>query len=236
MPQHCPRCEATLPVIDGADATFCAACGLPQLRVSSDFLEAPERTSPQASSEAQDAPGSLDWPITFRVLSIAVLAGLIPCVLLPGAVASGAGGLLAILLLPLLCLGSGMAYVRRGRHRLSARGGARIGAALALMLAAVLAVCSGVVGFALRYGYHSRVVEASLNAAMLQSEAQMRTNAGSPLPENALALIRSPEGHAGAFLLMQCAIALMLVLAGGICGSVMGALIAARQRRSQPSS
>jgi len=239
MPERCPRCEAVLPLVDGSTSEFCAACGLPQLRVSREFLEQPAMADAQATqardanTPAASATGALDWPFAFRVLLIAALIGLVPCVLLPGAVASGGAGVFALLLLPLLCLGSGSAYLRRRpTHFFSARLGARMGATLALLMAVALTAGAGAAGFVLRYGYHSRLVEQSLNAAILQSQAQMRASSTGPLPENLFAILQTPDGHAGSFLMIQFTIGLLLLLFGTVSGAVSGALLGARQRRA----
>lgn len=238
MPQHCPRCEATLPWIDESPSAFCPACGLPQLRVSDEFLERSGTPDPQVariSAPASDA-AALDWPFALRVLAGTAFLGLIPCVLLPGAVASGGAGILVLVLLPLLCLGSGTAYLRRRpQRRLSAGTGARMGTALGLLLATVLAVSSGIAGFILRYGSHSRMLETSLNAAILRSELQVRASSPAPPPQNLFALLQSPDGHAGTFLLIQLMIFILLLVAGTVCGAVAGALLGARQRRARQS-
>ncbi len=231
MTELCPRCEAPLPVLDGASAAFCVACGLQQLRVPSESLEA-------ASSEGGGVPANtsgsgVEWNLAFRVLAVAALIGIVPCVLRPDVVMTGGSGILALVLLPLLTLGSAAAYLRRRPFPpFTPAMGARIGVVLALLLAVVLAVICGIFGFIGRYGMHSNLVQTTLDLAFRQMEGQMAAS-GTPLPTAWAAAMRWPEIRAGAFLLGQAITSVLMLVVGAGAGAIAGALLGARQRRSR---
>lgn len=229
MPELCPRCEAILPLLDGTPAAFCAACGLPQLRVPEESLEQVV-SAPDATPGIPVQTGTVEWTLAFRVLFVAALLGLIPSLLKPEIVVVGGGGFLTSLLLPLLILGSGAAYLRRRPYPPFTVGmGARLGVVLALLLSVALAMVSGVAGFILRYGMHSRVVQGSLDVAFQEFGARMSAS-GTPVPA---ALLQWPEVRAGAFLLTHVLTGVLLVVVGVVAGAVAGALLGGQQRRSR---
>ena len=231
MPELCPRCEAPLPLIDGASAAFCAVCGLQQLRVPTETLEVADE---EAGRHPGTASGGVEWNLAFRVLAIATLIGVVPSVLKPDVVMTGGAGILALVLLPLLILGSAAAYLRRRPFPpFTPAMGARIGVVLALLLAVSLAVICGVIGFIGRYGMHSNLVQTTLDLAFRQMEGQMAAS-GTPLPAGWTAAMHWPEIRAGAFLLGQAITSVLMLLVGAVAGAVAGALLGARQRRSRP--
>lgn len=232
MPEHCPRCEAALPQIDGSSAAFCAVCGLPQLRVSEDALQQANATPSPAQGSSLQA-GAVEWTLAFRVLFFAGLLGLLPSLLRPEVLVTGGGGIPTLLLLPLLVLGSGAAYLRRRPYPPFTPGmGTRMGTVLALGLWAALAVASGVVGFIMRYGMHSRVVQTNLDAALQLSQTWMSGGGGTVSPEWA-AMVHWPEMRAGAFLFSHVMTGALLLLVGAAAGAIGGALLQGQQRRSQ---
>ncbi len=231
MPDLCPRCEAPLPVIDGVAAAFCAACGLQQLRVSAEALEV--AASESGAPAGTGSGGGVEWHLAFRLLAIAVLIGAVPCILRPDVVITGGAGILALILLPLLTLGSAAAYLRRRPFPPFTPGmGARIGVVLALLLAVLLAVICGVFGFIGRYGMHSSLLQNTLDLAFHQMNGQMAAS-GTPLPLGWAAAMRWPEIRAGAFLLGQAITSVLMLVVGAGAGAIAGALLGARQRRSR---
>ena len=228
MPEHCPRCEATLPLIDGSRAAFCAICGLPQLRVPEEAQE-PAPVLPAAGPGSLVLTGAVEWTLAFRVLLVAALLGLVPSLLKPEIVVVGGGGFLTLLLLPLLTLGSGAAYLRRRPYPPFTPGmGARMGVVLALLLSAALAIASGVAGFVLRYGMHSHIVRGNLDLAFQEFATRMNST-GTPVP----ALLQWPEARAGVFLFVYVFTCALLLLVGAVAGAVAGALLGGQQRRSR---
>ncbi|WP_419804436.1 hypothetical protein [Terriglobus sp.] len=230
-----------LPLVEGEPASFCAQCGLPQLRVSESVLEAAETLRLESAEEdgapavqpggvTDTLPGALDWPVMLRVLLVATAVGLLPAVLLRDLLFSGAVGFAAMFLLPLLGLASGVAYLRwRPATRMTAGAGAQMGLALGTMLAFAESAVTGIASFALRYGRHNRSLQQNFDAVMQQASAQVRATQPDA-PATLFAAMQTPEWHAGWFLVMQGALMLMLVVAGAIAGLVAGALLGARQR------
>lgn len=233
MPQHCARCEAVVPLVDGEPGAFCAQCGLPQLRVSESVLEAAEGQSDVAAPSAGIAtisPGTLDWAVMLRILLVATAVGLLPCVLLRDLLFSGAAGIAVLFLLPLLGLASGVAYLRwRPQAHMTAGAGAQMGLALGTMLAFAESTVTGIASFAMRYGRHDRSLQQNFDAVMQQATAQVRaTQPGAPA--GLFAAMQTPEWHAGWFLVMEGFLMVLLIVAGAIAGLVAGALLGARQR------
>ncbi len=230
MPDLCPRCDAVLPTLEGNEAKFCAACGLRQLRVPLEALQAEGSGTPAADRQVT---GGVEWSLAFRILAVATVLAVLPCAVRPDAVATGGVGALTLLLLPLLTLGSGAAYLRRKPFpAFTAAIGARLGTALAILVAVTLMMLSGGWGFVLRYGMHSHAVAASLDAAVQQMTAQMHAG-GTTLPPEWDTVTRWPEVRAGAFLLMEGVTSALMVVVGAVSGAVAGVLLGARQRRSR---
>ena len=177
--------------------------------------------------------GTVEWSLALRVILFAALLGVVPCGLLPGVVVSGGAGVVALLLLPLLALGSGAFYLRRRPFPLFTAGmGARMGVVLALLLAVMLSVSSGVAGFVLRYGMHSKAVQDNLNIALQQAQAWVYGVADPPPPE-AWKVMEAPEVRAGIFVMGQVFTSAFMVVVGALAGAAAGALLGAQQRRSR---
>ncbi len=218
--------------VDGSASAFCAVCGLPQLRVPEEMLE-PAAVPSSSAAALSTATGAVEWTLAFRALFAATLLGLVPSLIRPEVVVAGGGGVLTLLLLPLLILGSGAAYLRRRPYPPFTPGmGARMGVVLALLLSAALAIASGVTGFILRYGMHSRLVQSNLDQAFQQFAARMNASA-TPLPPAWAVVMRWPEVRAGAFLFSTVFTTALLLVVGAVAGAIAGALLAGRQRRSK---
>ena len=227
MDPTCPRCGAPLHFVDGAPPPFCSQCGLPQLRVSEDALAValPVQDQPQA-------PGLVEWPAAFRILVPAAVCGVAIPSLLPGALASGGVAGVSLLMLPVLTLATIFAYNRGRSPRTTTKSaGAHIGAVLGLLIGASIAFVTGLAGFVLRYGYHSRAMDDSISQVMAQLPAQLATQMAStgPPPPELLAFIASPEFRAGSFLVGHVFWLLLLVAAASICGWTSAAILRTRQ-------
>lgn len=228
MDPTCPRCGAPLHFVDGAAPPFCSQCGLPQLRVSEDALAAALPVPQQTQ-----ASGPVDWARAFRILAVAAACGVaLPC-LLPGALASGAIAGISLLMTPVLTLATVFAY---GRGRLQSTttksAGAHIGAVLGLLMGACIAFVTGLAGFVLRYGYHSRAMDDSISQVMAQLPTQLATqmaSTGAPPPPELLAFVASPEFRAGSFLFGHVFWMLLLVAAASVCGWMSAAMLRTRQ-------
>ncbi|GAA3747728.1 hypothetical protein GCM10022270_02030 [Terriglobus aquaticus] len=225
-----------IPQVDGEPGAFCAVCGLPQLRVSESVLDAVEVRASQPAAGARDGgaatalAGAMDWPLMLRILAVATAVGLLPALLLHDVLLSGTLGFAVLFLLPLLGLASAAAYLRwRPRGRMTPGRGAQMGLALGTMLAFAESTVTAVASFALRYGRHNLSLQQNFDAVMQQAEAQVR--AGQPnAPAGLFAAMRTPEWHAGWFLLMEGAVMVLLVIGGALAGLIAGTVLSKRQR------
>ena len=229
--------------MDGDPPSFCPQCGLPQLRVSEAVLDAAEAPGSGEGEAAAGLPvaaaglgGGLDWPVLLRILLVATAVGLLPAVLLRDVLFSGALGMAALFLLPLLGLASGVAYLRwRPATRMKAGAGAQMGLALGTMLAFAESTVTAIASFALRYGRHNRSLQTNFDGVMQQ--AMLQVKASQPgAPAGLLAAMQTLEWHAGWFLVTEGALMVMLVVAGAVTGVVTGALLRARQTALRPGA
>ena len=220
--------------MDGVSAEFCAQCGLPQLRVSGEFSVAERAASLSArSGDGRSSAGLLDWPLALRIAGVAAMLGLLPCAMLPGALLYGMAGVFALVVLPLCALAGAWVYQRRRPQREFTVGmGARMGAALAVLLAGMVLLGTGVTGFAVRYAGHSRALEEALDTAFVQAMVRAQEGGSAAAPGWA-AVLGWPEVRSGFFVGMEFVQALLLVLVGGLSGALAGALLHARWRRAQ---
>ncbi|SEC05546.1 zinc ribbon domain-containing protein [Terriglobus roseus] len=235
MEQSCPRCGASLPVVDDGPAAFCAHCGLPQLTVSEHALREHSETLPHTGSGPAAGRSvhstSLDWPVAMRILGVATLAGVLPAAAIPSSVADGTVGGLSLLLVPMLSLAVAVAYHRiRPLREMSPATGMRLGGTLGLMMGSLITLLTGIVGFVLRYHFHSHTMDDKIQGA---SDAMMKQITDtSPPPPELLGFLQSPEFHAGSFIAGYGMTLLLLILAGSICGWIAGALLRARRQRN----
>jgi hypothetical protein len=227
MDSICPRCGAPLQSVDHAPPLFCGNCGLPQLRVSEDALNATSLPPVQTP-----AAGAVNWPRAFRIVAATAAVGVAVPSILPGALASGAIAGVSLLMTPVLALASVFAYGRgRTGGTTSTSAGAHIGAVLGLVMGALIAFVTGVAGFVLRYGYHSHAMDDTIGQAMSQMPTQLAAQMASvgPPPPELLAFIASPEFRAGSFMFGHVFWLLVLVAVGSACGWMSSAILRARQ-------
>ncbi len=232
MNESCPRCGAILLSIEDAPPPFCAVCGLPQIRVSGEVMEA-AAAPPFEGDAARLGSGTdaLDWSRALRITALAALLGVVPASLLPGALTSGEVGGLALLLTPPLMVGIVFAYGRgRPARAVAPAGGVRMGATLGLLMGSLAACITGIAGFVLRYGYHSHAMDDKIEQAAAQVPAQLRT-AGPPPPE-LLSFLQSPEFRAGSFIFGHVLSLVLLVAAGAVCGWMAATMLRLRRPRS----
>ena len=235
MIQSCPRCGATLPAVDDGPAAFCANCGLPQLTVSEHALRELDETQPASGTSSAAGPSvlatSLDWPVALRILGVATLAGVLPAAAIPSSVQDGTIGGLSLLLVPMLSLAAVAIYQRvRPLREMSPAIGTRLGGTLGLMMGALTALITGIVGFILRYRFHSHLMDDKISEASDAMLKQLTEN--SPPPPELLGMLKSPEFHAGSFIAGYGMTVLLLIVAGSVCGWIAGALLRARQQRN----
>ena len=229
MSHICPRCASELVSIDNSPALFCAHCGLPQLRISEDAYASPG--VPESGESQAGRNVALDMPRALRVAAIAGLAGVLPASFLPGALVAGGVGGLALLLTPMLAFAAVHAYGRgRPYDALSSSAGTRVGALLGLWMGCLIAAVTGVAGFVLRYGYHSRVIEQTIDEAAKQLPVQLRAAGG--VPQELTRFLQTAEFRAGSFIFGHVFTLVLLVATGSICGWMAAALLRSRRRAS----
>lgn len=230
MTEHCARCGAALPIVDGDTAAFCAVCGLPQLRVSSEAVVSVTPQDGDAEPEKRIDHPRLDWGTGLRMVALVAAVGAIAPSLLPGAVSTGSAGGLSLLAMPLLTVAAVTLYHRsRPRREISPVIGGRLGATLGLMVGAWIAFLTGAFGFALRYHYHSTAMDNALQQGF--DSMMVRMQEAGPQPPELIGFIRSPEFLAGSFLMGHVFSILLLVMTGTVCGWLAGALLRSRRQR-----
>lgn len=218
-----------MPVVDGDPAAFCAACGLPQLRVAPDAIALTPEASEAQPVNPLEKP-RLDWAAALRMTAIVATVGAIAPSLLPGAVSSGSAGGLSLLAMPLLTVAAVTLYHRsRPRREISPIIGGRLGAVLGLFVGAWIAFLTGVIGFVLRYHYHSTAIDDALRQSF--DAMLVRMQSAGPQPPDLLAYFHSPEFLAGSFLMGHVFSMLLLVVTGTVCGWLAGALLRSQRQR-----
>ncbi|MGI4757138.1 MAG: hypothetical protein ACRYGF_09845 [Janthinobacterium lividum] len=191
-----------------------------------------------AAEVENDAVGGIlptehvDWSRALRMIGLVGLLGVVPASLLPGALVAGEVGGLVLLMTPLLALGAVFGYGRsQPAGTVSSAGGTRMGALLGLWMGALTAAITGVAGYVLRYGYHSRAMDEKMDQAVALMPAQLQA-AGSPPPPELLAFLHTPEFRAGTFILGHVFTVLLLVAAGSVCGWMAATMLRARRQRN----
>jgi len=228
--ERCARCGAGLPLVDGDPAVFCSACGLPQLRVAPDAIAVTSESPETQTEQRSDKQPRLDWAAALRMTALVATVGAIGPSLLPGAIAAGTAGGLSLLAMPLLTVAAVTLYHRsRPRRDISPTIGGRLGAVLGLFVGAWIAFLTGVVGFVLRYRYHSTAIDDALRQSF--DAMLVRMQSAGPQPPEMLAYFHSPEFLAGSFLMGHLCSLLLLVATGTVCGWLAGALLRSQRQR-----
>ena len=229
MVASCPRCGAPLPLVEGDLPNFCATCGLPLLRISTDAVVSD--TPAHTGSDTVPQSESLRMPRALRVVAVTGGIAVLTASLLPGALVSGAVGGLLLLFTPLIVAAAMYAYSHSRPPALtSPTGGARLGALLGLWMGTLFAIVTGIAGFVLRYRYHSRAIDEKIEQAVAQVPAQLQ--AAGPTPPELLRMLQTPEFRAGSFIFGHVLSLALLVLAGAVCGWMAATALRARRQRT----
>ena len=216
MENTCQRCGADLP---SSDASFCANCGLPQLRISQDAI-AVEETSPGAAHRhGAKVPGALraDWRFALRcAIGVAFPAG----VLLIFSSKSEAISLFLVLWILTSSVLSIVLY-HRGRPSLplSFRLGARIGTVTGTVIAAMLFLILSSSAFIMRFHDNSTKMDAEYQERIAQVATQQK------LPAEVEAKLRTPEWKAGITVGGYVFYSLILIGMSAITGAAGGAML-----------
>lgn len=214
MESTCYRCSATIE----PDANYCLQCGAPQVRFVSSVDNGPAaESSPISPASFADPSHSVQWKLTIRIAAVAALiVGILSTLL-------AAGSVLWVALGAVFVIG---AYRRRlPQSVLPPRLGARIGALVGMMAAAVALAGNAVFLVVQRYGLHQgKLIDTQLTSIVTQ--AAQRANAMDPqAPVAAFTHFwLSAEGRIGLILITMGFLAL-LILIFAIAGGALGAQI-----------
>ncbi|MGC1783419.1 MAG: hypothetical protein WA708_12925 [Acidobacteriaceae bacterium] len=212
----CHRCSATVE----PDANYCLQCGAPQVRFipqEEGAYDAQNRSGIQANSIGMDADNSIHWKLTTRIAVVAALVAGIFSTLL------AAGSVLWVAVAAVLAIGT---YRRRQPHAtLLPRAGARIGALMGVMAAAVALAGNAIFLVIQRYGMHQgNLIDVQLTTIVKQA-AQRATAMDPQAPVTTFTNFwLSAEGRIGLILLTMGFLA-VLILLFAVAGGALGAHI-----------
>lgn len=215
MESACYRCSATIE----PDANYCLQCGAPQVR----FVPLTDNGSAAAESlsthhaSLTDPVHSVQWRLTIRIAAVAALiVGILSTLL-------AAGSVLWVALGAIFVIG---AYRRRlPQSVLPPRLGARIGALVGMMAAAVALAGNAIFLIVQRYGMHQgKLIDTELTSVVTQA-AQRASTMDPQAPVAAFTHFwLSAEGRIGLILITMGFLAL-LILIFAIAGGALGAQI-----------
>jgi hypothetical protein len=233
MPEFCHRCGGELPEASG-ESPFCPQCGAPQLSL------ALENQSMQASEDAPDAlpdaadigtippqrPQQVEWKTAIRC---AVAVAAIGAALSVGAIRVDVLTFVSsmwIMSASLITLGF---YQKRWpTARMDVRVGARIGVVVGICLALEVGIALAGAGLVARFGMHAMgSFDAQMTAQIVQLLKNMQQQS-TPVPEEFLRFISSPEFRAGSMLATFAFLSAGLVVLSVLFGAFHGLL---RMRR-----
>jgi hypothetical protein len=211
----CHRCSATIE----PDAFYCQNCGAPQIRFvppdeNATLQDGSAAGAPSAASGAE-SPNAIQWKLTIRIAaSVAVCVGILSTLLAAGSVLWVAVGAVIVI---------GMYHRRQPKAFLARQAGARIGALVGLLAAAVALAGNAVFLVIQRYGMHQGALIDSQLTSIVKQAAQ---RAASMDPQAPVATFTSfwlsAEGRIGLILLTMAflsALILLFAIAGGVLGT-----------------
>ncbi len=226
MDHSCYKCGHS--VEDGR--AFCGQCGAPQIRVPMPeaAVVAGESGSsfdlPMLSQDSPIVPGTASgsrfsteimWSRAFRACAVAALITILIVAFR-----------LVVPLLAILstgCLAVIFYRMRNPAWRVSARGGAQLGAIAGLLFSAVSALFASLVVMVLQAGGEARqqMLEAFQQAASASKDPQM---------QSALEFLKAPEGLAVKVMAGVALVAVLSIGIGSIAGALTGAFLSRRNR------
>jgi hypothetical protein len=223
MELTCNRCHQT--VEEGA--SYCPACGLPQL-VFIDDDSLPGQSEP-AGAPVRDAD-SIDWRYALRlILSLAIPAGILCSLLSPL-------GILGWLLMAAAAAWA-VALYRRGRRPawITLGAGARIGLATGVVGGWSAASATALSLYAMRFWLHEGQAFDGFWQGLVNQQMAMQSSSMSADPQAAALLksiLLSPEGRSGSVLFATAFLVVILVLFA-MAGGALGARFLARSHRPE---
>lgn len=220
MEETCPRCGATL---SEAAASFCANCGLQQLRVSEDAIAVlSESAAPVSSAQTMHVSAKADWRFALRCAGAVALVGGVLQALSMRIEAANAGLVLWVMIASLVTI---VTY-RRGRPTLpmSAGMGARLGFTTSVLMITLILFVVAIWAFVLRFQYHSHLIDDAMQMWIEQAKAQR------PVPPEAEAMWKLPEFRGGMVLTMTAFVSGIIAAVMSVTGALAGALFSGGQR------
>lgn len=229
MQEFCHRCAGELPAGSG-ESPFCPHCGAPQLSLSLEN-QSVETGGEQTSGGVVDSlnasatagtmpppnPQQVDWKTAIRCA--AVVAG-VAAVLSLGAMRVDALTLVSSVWIMSASLITLSFYQKwKPAAWMDARVGARIGVLVGVSLALALAVTGAGAGLVMRYGLHSMSTFDAEMMAQVQKAIQQSTT---PVPQEMMGLLKSPEFRAGMMLVGMVFSAMALLLVSTLGGAFAG--------------
>lgn len=229
MQAYCHRCGEELPAVSG-DPTFCPHCGAPQLRLA---LENQSAETSGIEPDGQTTTGALPPPQPSRI----AWATAIRCALLVAVI----GALLSLLALRvevlspvsfLWVMSASLITMALYQKRLPSAWmdvavGARIGVVVGLSLAVALGATMAGWGLIARFALHSM---AGFDAQMMQQVQKAIQQSTTPIPQDMIGFIKSPEFRAGVMLAGFAFVSVGLTVLSTLGGAFAGLL---RTRRGQ---
>lgn len=210
----CYRCSATVE----PDAFYCQNCGAPQIRyVAQEENAEPGPVNDDGIADPPEGsdPMPVNWKLTIRIAAtVAVGVGILSTLLAAGSVLWVAiGAVIAI----------GIYHRRQPRTSLSRQSGARVGALVGVLAAAVALAGNAIFLVVQRFGMHQgTLIDTQLTAIVKQAGER----AASMDPRAPVAAFTSfwlsAEGRIGLILLTMGFLALLIFLfaiAGGLLGA-----------------
>jgi len=218
MESICHRCNATVE----PDSFYCHSCGAPQVR----FVEPEEASAAAVEASSGDAPhalrdsvsgGPIQWkPIIRIAAAVALGVGILSTLLAAGSVLWVAAGAVIVI---------GIYRRRQPRVRLGRGAGARVGALVGLLTAAVALAGNAVFLVIQRYGMHQGALIDNQLDSIVKQAAQRAATMDPQAPVAALTgFWLSAEGRIGLILLTMGFLALLIFLFA-IAGGMLGAQI-----------
>lgn len=235
MTEWCARCGSELAQAAGEVPLYCAQCGAPQLHLP-DYLRVvtPEMEVSRASTTGMvppPRPQMVDWRAAIRCGAI---VGAVAAVLMTMGLLVDALETMGTLWMLLSGLSAAWLYARlRPRMPMNARAGVRVGLVSGLITVFSVGVLVAAGGVAERFLLHrGATLDAFANGRIGATVAALLAQPGANASFNAqaIAVLESPEGHAGYVLMSFLVDAGFVVGLAGACGALAGTMVRRRSR------
>lgn len=222
----CQRCGSVLPE---AEAKFCPACGLAQLRVSEEAVVSlepgPAEDAGAVETSHPAANGKADWRYALRCGAVVAVVGCFLQVLSSRFDAADPAVTVWVLVSSLIAI----VLYHRGRPTLPMNGrmGARLGLATGLMMATLMFAAVAVSAFILRYHLHSHMMDDAMKAYFDQAATQR------PLPPGMEGTWNSTEFRTGMVIGMALFSVALMTGFSAVTGALAGVVLSSSRRSAR---